>query len=244
MDVRLDSEDGALPDVGTLRADAMSFVAAGAVHRRATTDANGAVVFASLPRARYRLAGLPLVAAPDGITVVPVDLSDPSAPNPSLAVTLAPKVTVRGRLPGAPAGTRILVLDDQPELGRSFPEAPLDATGAYVLALDPNHAYHLLADPPRDQDASRVPLGPLATGAAGVDQGDRAFPHMLPFTGTLRDDTNKVVPGALVQIFCYGPGPDCLDASDLGSKDPLPLSEALADSTGAFASWVPDPAAN
>jgi hypothetical protein len=243
VDVRLDTVSGALPDVGTLSTGAQTFTATGEVHRRATTSSAGTVTFTSLPRARYQLVALPAVGATDGLTAAAVDLTGTAGASATVAVTLAPKVTVKGSVPTAPAGTRILILDDQPELARSFPEVALGTGGAFTLSLDRNHAYHLVVDPPRAQGLSRVPLGELDTAAAAINQPATALPRMLTMQGTIVTDGGQtLLSGALVQVFCFGPGPDCVDASDLAAKDPPPLSESLSDDSGAFSVVVPDPA--
>jgi len=113
--VQLDSVPGSLPDVGTLQltggaAGAATFTATGAVHRAATTDATGAVSFAGVPAASYQLTGVPAVASSDGLTVTPLDLTA-GAPAQPVTVSLASKVAVTGSVTGAPASTRIIILD-------------------------------------------------------------------------------------------------------------------------------------
>ena len=235
-------------DVGTLHATGgpggpQSFVAAGSLRRTATTDARGAVSFPGLPLGTYRLIALPTVGSSDGITVTAVDLvQDLSLP----AVALAPKVIVSGRLLGAAPGTRLLILDDQPTLGHLFPAAALASDGGYSLSLDPAHAYHLVTNPPTGRMLARVALGPLETGSAALPMalGDRTLPAMLPVTGRVfGPDGQTAVAGALMQLFCMGAGPDCVDYSQLDAGRPLPLFEATTDAAGAFTLFVPDPAA-
>jgi hypothetical protein len=243
MDVRLDSADGALPNVGTLMVGAAALVATGAVHRRGTTDSSGSVAFTNLPAAAYTLTALPAVASGDGLTTSTADLTSAQAPS-TVTVTLAPKVTVRGSLSNAPAGTQVIVLDDQPELARAYPSVALGAGGAFTIALDPSHTFHLLADPPRGQ-GSRVQLGQVTTKTAALALPDSPWPNMVTVSGSVvLSDGQTTVPGALVQAFCLGPGPDCLDYSDLASKNPLPLAESLVDATGAYSFSLPDPSAN
>jgi hypothetical protein len=249
IDVRLDSDAGSLPNVGLLHVTNGPFgpqmlVATGAVHRTATTDGSGAVSFADLPAATYQLMGVPPVPSRDGLTIAPVDLSG-AAPAAPLTVNLERKVAVTGLLPNAPAGTRILVIDDQPVPipGHDFPAAAVSATGAYALSLDPRHAYHLLADPPAGQMLSRVPLGKVETGTAAIASQPRTLPRMLALTGSVQTfDGAMTVAGAKLQIFCVGASPDCVDPLDLAGKAPLPLFEATTDALGGFALWVPDPA--
>jgi hypothetical protein len=248
VELKLDSDDGALPDVGTLQATGgpngpQSMSAAGAVHRSDTTDANGAVSFAGLPRATYRLTALPPMSSGDGLTAVAIDLTS-NGPAP-FTVSLRPKVAVIGRITNAPAGTRLIVLDDQPALGRALAPSALAGDGGFTISLDPLHAYHLIADPPANTNVSRVPLGPIETGTAALAESDRTLPGMLAFSGIIVLDPDGATPvaGALVQLFCMGAGPDCIDYSQLGAKDPLPLAQGTSDGYGNFALWVPDPAA-
>jgi hypothetical protein len=118
------------------------------------------------------------------------------------------------------------------------------AGGVFTIALDPGHAFHLLAEPPRAQ-GSRLPLGPVATTAAPLDIGDTPWPKMVTASGSVvLSGSATAVPGALVQAFCLGPGPDCLDYTDLSSKSPLPLAESLVDATGNYSLLLPDPTVN
>jgi hypothetical protein len=243
--VSLDSDPDGLPNVGTLQVTGgpsgpQALVAAGAIHRTATTDAAGSVSFAGVPRGTYTLMALPDMASPAGVTVAAVDLTQ-GLPAPT--VGLASRVAVTGRLVGAAAGTRLLVLDDAPAPGRTFPAAPMASDGSFTLSLDPGHAYHLLTDPPAGQNLSRIPLGPLQTGTGALDLGDRPLPKMFPFQGMVSGSDMVGVGGALVQVFCMGPGPDCVDYSQLGAKDPLPIYQTTTSASGAFAIFVPDPAA-
>jgi hypothetical protein len=249
LDVRLESDPEGDPttwgDVGTLQANggpggAQSLVAAGSLRRAATTDARGAISFSGLPAGGYRLIALPPVASNDGLTVTAVDVV---AGLPTVAVTLAPKVTVSGRLLGASPGTRLLILDDQPTLGRSFPAAAVGSDGAYTLNLDPSHAYHLLSDPPAGQMNARVALGPIESGDVALALGDRVLPAMLSVSGRVfAPDGQTPVAGALLQLFCMGAGPDCVDYSQLDAGHPLPLFEATTDALGVFTLFAPDPA--
>jgi hypothetical protein len=220
----------------------VSFTATGVVHRTGTTDATGAVSFAGLSRATYHLVAIPPVSSADGITSTAVDLTAGPRTSP-IIVNLAPKVVVSGKVGNAPAGTRIITLDDDPTLGHVFPAVAVNGGGAFSVSLDPQHAYHLLVDPPAGQKASRVPFGPPVQTGTSVLAGTLTFPNMLPFIGLVRaPDGTTAVAGAHVQVFCTGLGPDCIDTSQLGSKDPLPLIEGVTDMTGAFSLWVPDPA--
>jgi hypothetical protein len=243
MDVRLDSADGALPNVGTLMVGTGALVATGTVRRRGTTDSTGSVSFTNLPAARYTVTALPAAASADGLTTSTADLTSAQAPS-TVTVTLAPKVVVRGSLSNAPPNTQIIVLDDQPDLARAYAPVAVGAGGVFTIALDPGHAFHLLAQPPRDK-GSRLPLGQVTTTTGPLDVGDTPWPNMVTVSGTVAlSGSTTAVPGALVQAFCLGPGPDCLDYTDLASKDPLPLAESLVDATGAYSLLLPDPAVN
>ena len=243
LDVRLDSEPDAFPDVGTLEVSvdgvaSQSLGATGSVRRATTTDAAGGASFAGLPRGRYRLLAVPPMSSSDSLTVIALDLSgDPAVP----AVALVPKVTVSGRLLGAPAGTRLLVLDDQPMLGRTVPAVTLAADGSYALRLDAARAYHLLTDPPAGRRVSRVPLGPIETGGMPVPLGDRTLPGMLSIAGQVFGPDGPM-PGATLQLYCMGAGPDCIDDSRLGASEPLPLFETTTDAAGVYTLFAPDPA--
>jgi hypothetical protein len=249
LDVRLDSAEDALPNVGLLRVTNNGIVdqaieTAGAVHRTAKTDPTGIALFERLPRASYQLMGVPGATSSDGVTVMPVDLTAAVTASTTVSVRLAPKVTVSGKLTGAPAGTRIIVIDAQPVpvVGHDFMPAPLGADGAYTLKLDPGRTYYLLADPPAGKGVSRVPLGVVETRSSPIEQGTRALPRMLAFTGRVQRFGGMIdVAGAKVQVFCQGTGPDCVDPPQLPGRDPLPLMEGLTDDRGGFSLWIPDP---
>jgi hypothetical protein len=247
IDVQLDSNPGSLADVGTLQvaggaSGSATFTATGVVRRTGTTDATGAISFAGLPRTTYQLLAIPPVSSTDGLTAAAVDMTA-GAPSAPVVVNLSPKVIVRGTIASAPAGTRIIPLDDDPTLGHVFPSAPIGTGGAFAMSLDPQHPYHLLVDPPAGAMASRVPLGPVPTTTTTVNAGTWTFPTMLPFSGVVHaTNGTTAVPGAQVQVFCMGPGPDCIDEYNPGSKDPLPLIESVTDSAGRFSLWVPSQA--
>ena len=248
VDVRLESEPGALPDVGTVQvvgggAGPQTLVATGVVRRTTTTDAAGLAWFGDVPRGLYRLIAVPPTSSTDGLTAIALDLTAAAPAATPTTWTLAPRVTVSGRLLGAPAGTRVLVLDDDPLPGRMVPPATLSADGSYALALDAAHAYHLLTDPPSGQKISRVALGPVETGDTPLALGDRTLPGMLSIAGQVVGTDGFPVRGALLQVYCMGGGPDCIDNGQLGAGEPLPLFETTTDANGGYALFVPDPAA-
>jgi hypothetical protein len=247
-DVRLDSDDASLTDVGTLAfgdgsGASQTFMARGAVHRAATTDATGSVSFSGLPRAVYQLTAVPPATSADGVTTAAIDLSANATPAPK-TINLLAKVRATGVLSNAPAGTRIIVLDDRPLAvpGYALAPAQVSSSGAFSLSLDAGRAYHLVAYPPDDQMASRVPLGAVATKSVPLALAGSKFPKMLGVSGQIKDESGAALGNAQVQIFCLGAGPDCIDPTLPASKDPLPLMESVTDAGGNFELQVPDPA--
>jgi hypothetical protein len=249
VDVSLDSADGAWSDVGTLSvtggpSDGQVFAARGVVHRTATTDNGGVAAFTGLPRGHYVVTAVPPVSSADGVTVSAVDLSQ--AP-PAGPLALAAKVVVTGQITNPVDGMRILIIDDLPLPEHVFPPAPLATDGSYTLTLDPSRRYRLIADPPGGTPASRVPLGEVTTVTAAMALGARALPPMLTVQGTAAPYGQSLTPpvqvaGAVVQMFCVGTGPDCLDFNDPSARQPPPLYETTVDATGAFRLYAPDPA--
>jgi len=98
--VRLQSQDGALPNAGTLTVAGVSSGAiSGSVRQDGTTDANGSVVFSNVPRSPTSRPVPPSGLANAGITTTNVALAGAAA-STARSVNLGSKSTQRSPVAG------------------------------------------------------------------------------------------------------------------------------------------------
>lgn len=237
--VRIDL-DPPLNNVGTLTVRdnggaPTTLIATGTLRATALCDAFGMVDFPRLPRGRYRV----MVTPPDrdtaaALTTLTADLT--AADVPALAAPLGRRARVTGVLgPGdAAVGAVVYAQDAEGDLGRATVSAVVKAGGAFALDLDPGRRQRLWVDPGITRSLGRLLLGAITAPAEGLTLPERALPSGLAFTGSVTTERQGVVAGAVLQVFCEGTGPECLDPT-------IPLAEGVTSGNGGFALTVPDP---
>lgn len=255
--VSLEAEAGQLSQVGTLSllgtdADAgvtsTNWGATGLVRRDGVTDRYGQVEFADLPKAKYRV-----VLAPPGnlpgvaVTTVVVDITSAGDVTPA-SIQLATKVVALGRLIDAngdgaidSAGATVTATDLGHDLTPPVVTTTVAADGTFYLVLDPHRTYSLSARPVQGRGLpTYVPLYGFSTGSTNLVLDDQRMPKGVRIRGHVGFG-GQAVQGAVVQAFCIGLPPDCVDRNNLAAGAPPSYASATTDSNGSYAIYLPDP---
>jgi hypothetical protein len=203
----------------------------------------------------------------DAITTTTIDLSnagnpieggnlpdagpDASPPRPNVfqaSIPLATKVTVYGYLLDADgvstqdsAGTTVVATDLGNETMPTDVMTKVDSSGMYVLLLDPNRTYRLVALPAAEKGLpSYVPLLGFTTNDANMQLDSQRIPKGVHVHGQVTF-AGSAVAGAIIQAFCVGQPPDCLDRTNLAAGSPPAFAKTVADSSGNYSIILPDP---
>jgi hypothetical protein len=255
--VHLESTTGGFPAVGILSVaagpgdggDAWSTVATGVVRRDGNTDVNGQLTFAALPKGPYKLTLAPGSSqSGSAITTLMIDTSK-VGDSIQMTVPLAPKIAVIGRLLDAQddnatdtAGTIVVATDLNHDLIPNVASAIVGSDGTYLLILDPERTYRLVAQPVAGRGLpSYVPLYGFSTGATDMQLDDHRIPKGVLIHGHVTY-AGSSVPGAIVQAFCQGLPPDCVDRNNLAAGSPPAFASAVSNDDGDYAIYLPDPA--
>jgi hypothetical protein len=239
--VRLDADSASLGPVGSFRlGDGPEVAAVGAMRVEAKTATAGTVSFARLPYGRYRA----LIAPPAGMadaatTVATIEIKAAATP---ATVTLASPVKLTGKLlpPSLSAGLKLLAIEaDGPTPGEAL-AATVDAAGQFSLSVAPGRTYRLQIEPAQERKLPRLFLGPHAVGMADSSYGEVTLSEGVPIVGDLTN--GSPVADAVVQIFCTGEPPDCMEENSPKLEAARPLAETRADKNGRFQVYLPDPA--
>lgn len=241
--VRLESLEGSLDNVGTLTASSQAFPASGSLRAEGTTSDFGVVTFANLPRARYQATLIPGsdIAAP-AVTTVFLDLTSGTGATVAETVRLLRKVQVSGVLKPADLAqvTRLVATDTGNEFTATPIVALVDDAGRYSFTADPGRSYRLYVEPVPARSLPRTPLGPLTGPAKDKLLDDYYLPRGLAVTGRVMLGQTPI-PGAVLQAYCTGAPPDCVDISAPSTDLARAVAEAVSDGAGAFTLIVPDP---
>ncbi|MES1172420.1 MAG: hypothetical protein ABUL77_04210 [Bacteroidota bacterium] len=240
--VRVESEVEGVADVGTLTytlsgATAMTVPAKGSVRAELVADASGLARFPNLPVGSYKVTVVPPPALSGAaLTTRIVTLT---ASGYAGMLPLAQPVTLSGKLlPAAGTkGVRVIARDQSSGIAADVVTAIASDGGAYSLSVPPGRTYQLTADPPSGLMLARTILAAVKVDAIDTSAPTFTVPAGVTFNGTVtapRDDADHAVPlaGALVQVFCIGVSPSCLDPR-------TPVAEALSSATGTFRVLLP-----
>ena len=254
--VHLESTTGSFSRVGVLSVaggpgsdggDAWP-AASGVVRRDGDTDVNGTLTFPDLPKGSYKLTLAPSSLSGYAITTLMIDTSDASN-SVQMTAPLAAKITIMGRLLDAQddhatdsAGATVIATDLGHDLIPNVVSTSVDVDGTYFLVLDPNRTYRLVAQPVAGQGLpSYVPLYGFTTGATNMQLDDQRIPSGVLVHGHVTY-AGSSVPGAIVQAFCLGLPPDCVDRNNLAAGSPPAFASAISNANGDYAIYLPDPA--
>jgi hypothetical protein len=258
--VRLESVTGDFPAVGILSVGASpggtgegawSAECAGVVRRAGDTDASGRLTFPDLPKGPYKLTLAAPTTLPGGaITTMMIDTSKANGSVP-MTIPLAPKVAVMGRLLDAQgngtadtAGALVVATDISHDLIPNVVSTSASQDGSYLLVLDPGRTYRLVAHPMAGRGLpSFVPLYGFSTGVGDMQLDDQHIPSGVLVHGHVTY-AGSSVSGAIVQAFCQGLPPDCVDRNNLAAGSPPAFASAISNPNGDYAIYLPGPAAS
>jgi hypothetical protein len=256
--VHIESTTGGFPAVGILSVaaspgsdggDAWSTVATGVVRRDGGTDVSGQLTLSALPKGPYRLTLAPASSlSGSAITTLMIDTSK-AGDSVQMTIPLTSKIAVMGRLLDAQdddatdsAGTTVVATDLNHDLIPNVATAIVGSDGTYLLILDPGRTYRLVAQPVAGRGLpSYVPLYGFSTGATAMQLDDQRMPKGVLIHGHVTY-AGSSVPGAIVQAFCQGLPPDCVDRNNLAAGSPPAFASAVSNANGDYAIYLPDPA--
>jgi hypothetical protein len=244
--VRLQSQDGALPNPGVLTvAGAPAGTPSGSVRWEGTTDANGSVMLADIPKVAYRLTLIPPAdLAGTAITSASVDLSGAAASS-TRTLILGHKVRLSGRLLPANVanGAQLVATDTGNDVLVNIISTAVNSDGSYEFLADPGRTYRFSVEPSAGKTLpTRIPLYGVTTTDQDATLADRTLPAGLNVSG-LVSFGGLPVAGAIVQAYCEQAGiADCLDPSNPGATLPPPLVEFATLPDGSYSFYLLDPA--
>jgi hypothetical protein len=118
----------------------------------------------------------------------------------------------------------------------------VDGSGAFELPSDPGRAYFLFLEPPADRSQPRFNLTSARAPLTGNATFTQSLPDRLSQTGTILNEDGKTkVGGALVQVFCWGAPPGCVDRQVQDISSTLPIDQTISAADGSYKLSVPDP---
>jgi len=228
---------------------AWSAACAGVVRRAGETDASGRLTFSDLPKGPYKLTLAAPSSLPGGaITTLMIDTSQASG-SVQMTIPLAPKIAVIGRLLDADgngtadtAGALVVATDLSHDLIPNVVSTLASQDGSYLLVLDPGRTYRLVAQPvARPGLPAYVPLYGFSTGATDMQLDDQHIPSAVLVRGHVTY-AGSSVSGAIVQAFCLGLPPDCVDRNNLAAGSPPAFASAISNANGDYGIYLPGPA--
>ena len=245
--VRLQSQDGALPDPGVLTVAGADWTgaASGSVRQEGTTDTNGSIVFANLPKVVYDLTFTPPSSlAGAALTSRSIDLGTATA-SISRTVSLGQKVKLSGRLLPADSidGAKLVATDTGTDVLASTISTPVASDGSYVFYADPGRTYRLSVEPAAGKNLpTRIPLYGVTTTDQDAQLADRTLPSGLRVSGIVSFSGNPVG-GAIVQAYCeQSTITGCVDPNSFSATLPPPLVEFATLPDGSYSFYLLDPA--
>jgi hypothetical protein len=244
--VHLQSQDGALPDAGTLTVAGVSTGAiSGSVRQDGTTDANGSVVFSSVPKIAY-VATLvpPSGVANAGITTTSISLAGATASS-ARSVSLGQKVQLSGHLVPADAanGAWLVATDTGTDVVSNVISTLVASDGSYQFLADPGRTYRFSVEPVAGKSLpTRIPINGVTTTNQNTQLPDRTLPSGLRVSGVVSFG-GQSVSGAMVQAYCEQAGiAGCVDPNNPYAALPLPLIEFATLTDGSYSFYLLDPA--
>ena len=244
--VRLQSQDGALPNAGVFTvAGSVVGAASGSLRKDGTTDANGSIVFLNIPKIAYRLTAVPPSSlAGSAITTASIDLGGADA-SVTRSVNLGRKVTLSGRLLPADAasGAHLVATDTGTDVLATSISTTVASDGSYQFLADPFRTYGFSVEPVAGKNLpTRIPIYVVSTTDQDRQLPDRTLPSGLKVSGTVSFGGTPVA-GAIVQAYCEQSGTvGCLDPNSPSAPLPSPLVEFATLPGGSYSFYLLDPA--
>ena len=244
--VRLQSQDGALPNAGTLTVAGVSSGAiSGSVRQDGTTDANGSVVFSNVPKVAYVATLVPPSGlANAGITTTNIALAGAAA-STARSVNLGSKVQLSGRLLPADAanGAQLVATDTGTDVLGSVYSTLVASDGSYQFLADPGRTYGFSVVPAAGKNLpTRIPISGFTTTDQDANLPDHTLPSGLRVSGVV-NFSGQPVSGAMVQAYCEQSGiVGCVDPNNPYATLPPPLVEFTTLPDGSYSFYLLDPA--
>jgi hypothetical protein len=244
--VHLQSQDGSLPNPGSLTVAGVSTSAtSGTVRQDGTTDASGALVFSNIPKIAYVATLVPPSGSADAaITTTNISLTGAAA-STARSVSLGHKVQLSGHLlPADPANGALLVATDTgTDVLGSIISTVVASDGSYQFLADPGRSYGFSVEPAAGRNLpARIPI----SGVTTTDQNARLADHTLPSGLRVSGIVNfggQPVHGAVVQAYCEQSGiAGCVDPNNPYATLPPPLVEFATLPDGSYSFYLLDPA--
>ena len=195
--------------------------------------ADGTVSTGGVPPGMYDVTVFPASASTsDGVTKKTLDLTAGNVA--SLPLPLAQKVMLTGKLLPAKTSSGVtIVAQDKGGLPVAA-QGDAGPDGSFALAVSPSFLYLLRALPRADQPLARTSFPFVNVMNAAPPSVEYEMPPALLFAGRVVDPSLQGVSTALVQAFCIGPPPGCVDPA-------VPVAETITRSDGTFQLMLPDP---
>ena len=244
--VRLQSQDGALPNAGvfTVAGSAVG-TASGSLRKDGTTDANGSIVFSNIPKIAYQLTAVPPSSlAGSAITTASIDLAGVDT-SVTRSLNLGRKVILSGHLSPADAtgGAHLVVTDTGTDVLATSISATVASDGSYQFLADPFRTYGFSVEPVAGKNLpTRIPIYVISTTDQDRQVPDHALPSGLKISGTVSFGGAPVA-GAIVQAYCEQSGiVGCVDPNNPSAPLPSPLVEFATLPGGSYSFYLLDPA--
>ncbi|HEY0705662.1 MAG TPA: hypothetical protein VGG33_02640 [Polyangia bacterium] len=233
-------------DVGTFSVPGQGDLVARGRVRQVREATAGVARFDKLPRGRYRVTAVPPESGVGGaaITTLPlVDLST-GATTVSQPLALATRGQISGRLTPIEmaAGLTVRAVDTAEDGITRTTLAPVNAEGRYTIASDPGRIYRLFVEPPPNVRAPRVALLPAVRAGTAAVTFDKTLPGKVLLKGVTADPVGLPVAGAVIQAFCRGDAPTCVELAAPDISTTLPIDETVSGADGSYQLWLPNPA--
>jgi hypothetical protein len=134
----------------------------------------------------------------------------------------------------------VLALDADADPGSAPPASQVDAQGRYTVSLDPGRRYALVLEPLPAHALPRRFLRSIVAPDKDTTRDDLTVPQGLTITGVI-DNDGTPIKGALVEAYCVGLPPACIDTNAPNTSNVRPTAESATDGSGAYRLLVPDP---
>jgi hypothetical protein len=235
--LRIQAEPGSLPDVGTALVGAQALRASGFLRVDRSTGPGGIATFA-VPAGRYQAIAVPPVGSTD--LAITTALIEAGTGQPQRITLVRPVVIAGSVLPaGLSSGLQVVAIDAEGSSAGESVSATIDEAGQFSLAVAPGRSYRLQIEPAQERKLPRFFLGGV-TATADMRLPDLRIAEGVVFVGTLTFESS-LVPGAVVQVFCTGFAPDCVDPDAPQTDAARPVAETISDAAGRFQVHLPDP---
>jgi hypothetical protein len=237
--VRIQADPDTLADVGVFQiTGGTARRATGFLRLDASTGPDGVASFGNVPAGRYQAVAVPPADATNlAMTTAIVDAGSGQAQR----IGLARPVVLTGSVQPAAlsTGLQVVALDPDGSSAGEAATATIDEAGQFRLGVVPGRSYRLQIEPAQPRKLPRLFLGAV-TATADTRLPEVTLAEGVTFTGTVNVESS-LVPGAVIQVYCTGFPPDCVDPAAPQTDAARPVGETITDANGRFQVTLPDP---